>query len=253
MIPECKKQVIELPDRKEISLCDAVTAVIFGKAVSVEHYQRREAERISKIESESLLGIFDQQTPTNERIPAREKTPANERIAPKEHLLEALRKAAYAGDLKFRAIKDYGNLADGPQDINRFYFRYRPSFNWPQDEISYLEDESPTVWSCVHLECEQFASLLTSMGYSVRQNPTVERRTGFASRPPTMNHPAIKQFVLERARNRLDAGDYPKTQEEFSEQLAKEVEKAFPKGPVPKPKTIRNNPEFRDLWIKRPK
>ena len=43
--------MVELPDRKEISLCEAVTAVISGKAVSVEQYQRRvEAELMSKIE-----------------------------------------------------------------------------------------------------------------------------------------------------------------------------------------------------------
>ena len=33
---ESKRQVVELPDRKEISLCEAVTAVIYGNALDVE-------------------------------------------------------------------------------------------------------------------------------------------------------------------------------------------------------------------------
>ncbi len=172
MIHESKRQVVELPDRKEISLCEAVTAVIFGEAINVKEYGRRVEEHLSKIEPESLLVIFDQQTPANERIPAGEKTLANTKM---EHLLETLREAAYAGHVKFRAIKDYANPADGLKDVDPIYFYYKPSFNWTQDEISYLEDESSTVWSCVHLDREQFASLLTLSAVQSGQPATRSR------------------------------------------------------------------------------
>jgi hypothetical protein len=49
MIHESKKQVAELPDREEISLCEAVTAVIFGGAINVKEYGRRDEKARSKI------------------------------------------------------------------------------------------------------------------------------------------------------------------------------------------------------------
>ena len=69
MIHESKRQVVELPDRNEISLCEAVTAVIFGEALNVRQWNRRVEEHLSKIEPKSLPRIFDQQTPANERSP----------------------------------------------------------------------------------------------------------------------------------------------------------------------------------------
>ena len=246
MIHAAKKQVVELPDRKEISLCEAVTAVIFG-AAAIDVFELHRREQVQS---------FPELCDWYERMAsAGEHKLANERKAKERHLLEQLRQAAYDGRVKFRALKNYADHADGLKDIEASYFYYEPSFNWPQNEVSYSYDNSPTIWSCVHLDRDEFASFLEDMDISVRQTPSVERRNEFAGRPPTMNHPTIKQFVLERARNLLDAADHPITQKEVSEQVAKEVAKAFTNGAAPSPKTIRNNPQFRDLWKeqKRPK
>ena len=50
MIQETKRKVVELPDRKEISLCEAVTAMIYGKAHDVKEEHRRHEEYLGKIE-----------------------------------------------------------------------------------------------------------------------------------------------------------------------------------------------------------
>src|SRR5262249_30873552 len=143
----------------------AVTAVIYGRAHDVNEEHRRHEEYMGKIESGSL----HKPTPANKQIAPDEQPPANERTVKLRDLLERLHGAAYAGRIKFRAIKDYANPADGLNDIDPAYFYYKRSFNWPQDEI-HLEGESSTVWSCVHLDREQFVSLLSSMGYSIRQS-----------------------------------------------------------------------------------
>jgi hypothetical protein len=236
MIPECKKQVIELPDRKEISLCEAVTAVIFGEALNVRQWSLRVEEHLSKIEPESLLGIFDQQTPANERIPAGEKTPANERIAPMERLLEALREAAYAGRVKFRAIKDYANPADGLKDIDPIYFYYKPAFNWQQDEI-HLEDELSTVWSCVHLDREQFQLLLRQMDLESKQREDADEtdRTGVPGRPPSIH------LIIPEAQRRLSAEQHPKDLIAFGRELAHWFKQTYapPMAPV-QPTSLAN-------------
>jgi hypothetical protein len=38
MIQEADSQQIKLPDRKEITLCEAVTAVVYGKASNAVQY-----------------------------------------------------------------------------------------------------------------------------------------------------------------------------------------------------------------------
>src|SRR6185312_16742911 len=108
MIHESKKQVAELPDREDISLCEAVTAVIFGGAINVKEYGRRDEKARSKIESESLLEMLDRPTSANKQIVPDEQSPANAKL---NDLLERMRAAAYAGRIKFRAIRDYANPA----------------------------------------------------------------------------------------------------------------------------------------------
>jgi hypothetical protein len=115
-----------------------VTAVVLGEALNVKQYQSRQPEPAS----ESLKDFFDLQTPTNEPIASRARTPANEvaignqtptndRLTKTTHLLEALRQAAYAGRIKFRAIKGYGPLADGLTDIDPIHFYHEVAFNCP--------------------------------------------------------------------------------------------------------------------------
>ena len=120
MIHEAKKQVVELPDRKEISLCEAVTAVIDGKALNVEEIPPP-LHGLAEQTGPPLHGLAEQ---TGKRMTSRALKrqltgmPANERLTKAAHLLEALRQAAYAGRLKFRAIKGYANPADGLNDID---------------------------------------------------------------------------------------------------------------------------------------
>ena len=165
MIQESKRKVVELPDRKEISLCEAVTVVIFGKAINVKEYGRRDEGRRSKIESESLLEMFDRPTPANKQIVPDEQSLATAKL---NDLLERLRAAAYAGRIKFRAIKGGEDPTNGYREIDPLYFYVKPFFNWSQDVIFNREDESATVWYFVHLDRGQFASLLKEIGVTVQ-------------------------------------------------------------------------------------
>ena len=135
-------QVVDLPDRKEITLCGAVTAFIYGKG-----YDLRQLDRVRS-----------------------DKAPIKEHAAKLNDFLEQLGEAAYSGRIKFRAIKEGEDPASGYRDIDRLYFYVKPFFNWSQDVIFHREDESATVWYFVHLDREQFASLLREMGVSVEQN-----------------------------------------------------------------------------------
>ena len=117
------------------------------------------------------------------------------------------------------------------KDIETICFYYEPSFNWPQDEISSAAEETPTVWCCVHLDREQFASLLTGMGYSVRPSSDDVQaklsiyKTGLAGRPSAMH------LILPMAEARLDAGDCPRTKTELARQLVDQYKKEHPQGP----------------------
>ena len=168
-------------------------------------------------------------------------------------LLERLHSAAYAGRVKFRAIQEGEHPEDGYKDIDPLYFSIKPLFNWPQDVIFQPENESSTPWCFVHLDREEFASLLRDMGVSVRQNlddapgSLKTYNTGLAGRPTSIH------LVLPIAQSRLDAGDYPDTLTEFSEQLADAVAKAEPLAHRMTPKAIRNNPKLRELWRARQK
>jgi hypothetical protein len=172
-------------------------------------------------------------------------------------------RAGYAGRVKFRAIKEGEDPASGYRDIDPLYFYVKPFFNWSQDVIFHREDESATVWYFVHLDREQFASLLRKMGVSVEQNldPGAPQNldavvpadlsdletsgTGLAGRPTSI------QFILPLAQKRLDDGDYPDTKTELAKQLTKDFARGAPKAHHPKPKTLMNNAEFSEMWRRR--
>jgi hypothetical protein len=231
MIQEADSQQIKLPDRKEITLCEAVTAFVYGKASDALQHM--------------LLG---------------EAGTTEEQSAKAKDLIERLHEAAYAGRIKFRAIKNGDNHADGHKDIDHLYFSEERGLRWDLDEIWVrgLSPERPKFkshrsftwdWRDVHLDREGFEALLRAMDVSVQQGsdtdvPADQRisKSGAAGRPTSM------QVALRMARERLDAGDHPDTQKMFSEQLAADFAKANPDAPRLTPKTIRNNPEFREMW-----
>jgi hypothetical protein len=111
-----------------------------------------------------------------------------------------------------------GALTAGLKDIDPIYFYYNRTFIWTQDEIHSLEDESSTIWSCVHLDRQQFVSFLQELGVSVQQNldPRAPQDldaevpadlsnletsgTGLAGRGTSI------QYIIPRAKKRLDAG-----------------------------------------------
>ena len=214
MVHASKSRLIELPDRKEITLCEAVTAFVYGKAYDVRQLDRD--------------GL-------------------KEKIAEEKDLLEHLQRAAYAGRVKFRAIKEFGEPADGYKDIDPLYFYINPLFNWSQDVIVQPGNESSTPWYFVHLDREQFVSLLREMGVSVKQSPDADApgkvktdRTGMPGRPSS------KHLLLPLAKRKLDDGYRPESLAAFSKQLARELEIAEPWAVPMKPKTVAN--AVRELW-----
>jgi hypothetical protein len=235
-------QLIELPDRKEITLCEAVTAFIHGKVCDLR--QRHRDRPIERIDT----GFAQIHALTNRTGTGEETTePVDTSSRRVENLLERLQSAAYAGRVKFRAIKEYGDPAYGYEDIDPLYFYIKPLFNWPHDVIVHPEDESSTPWYFVHLDREQFVSLLSDMGISVQQSldPDVkgERktfRTGVAGRPTS------KHLVMKEAQRRLDAGNYPELLKTFSEELENWLKVAEPEAAPMTAKTIQNN--LRELW-----
>lgn len=223
-------QQIKLPDHKEISLCEAVTAVVFGKA------------------SDSLQYMLYGEAGTEEQS------------AKVKDLIERLHEAAYAGRIKLRALKNGDNDADGHKNIDRLYFSEQRGLRWDLDEI-WVRDLSPRHpkfkpqrsftrdWRDVHLDREEFEALLRNMGVSVQQNsdaavPANQKifYNGLAGRPTSI------KLVLPMALSRLNAGDYPDTLVKFSVQLAEAFAKAEPLAPPMSAKTLRNNPELRELW-----
>jgi hypothetical protein len=214
---------VQLPDRMEITLREAVTAFVYGES--------RDAS------SGPLYPSFAS-----------------------DALLEQLRCAAQAGRVRFRALKIGDNKY---QEIESLYFCTRREFNWneneiqswgPADEETGVEGEVLGVdWYDVYLDREQFASLLRDMGVSVNRRDggdvQGERKTfetGLAGRPTSI------YFVLPLAQIRLDAGDYPETLAEFSKQLAEALAKIEPNAHRITPKAISNNPKLRELWRRKP-
>lgn len=242
-------QLIELPDRKEITLCEAVTALIYGKARDVKAYQTTHLNTgLGK-----LTPTFSKELTKNQKeLTKKQKAVQNEQTAKLEGLLERVRGAAYAGNIKFRGIQEGADPADGYKDIDPLYFYTKPFFNWSQDVIFHREDEASTVWYFVHLDRGQFVLLLNDMGVSIQQSPRdhveAEQKTsgtGLAGRPTSIH------LVVASARRRLNAGDYPDTSTKFSEQLAEALATNEDAHRVTA-KAIRNNPEYRELWRRRP-
>ena len=125
--------------------------------------------------------------------------------------------------------------------------------NWPQDEI-HLEDELSTVWSCVHLDRQQFVSFLQEMGVSVQESTASLPQSNDADVPSKQKtyetgdpgRPTSRHLYLPEAKRRLDAEDHPETIRAFSEQLAEWLEIAEPQAAPAKAGTIRNR--VRPLW-----
>jgi hypothetical protein len=226
---ETDKQELKLPPRPEITLCEAVTAFAYGKAMDAVQY------------------MADDETETTE-----------ERSAKVKDLIERLHEAAYAGRIRFRALKSEGDHADGHKHIDRLYFSDPRGLRWEIDEI-WARDLSAArpkfesqgsfmrEWRDVHLDREEFEALLRNHRSSDTDVPGAQNifRTGLAGRPSSIN------LVLPVAQSRLTAGDYPDTQAKFSEQLAEHLKKTMPNAPRMTPKAIRNNPEFKELWRRR--
>ena len=181
---------VQLPDREEITLWEAVTAFVYGDS---------------------------RDTSSGPLYPSNAS----------ETLLERLHQAARAGQVRFRALKIGDNKY---QEIDPLYFGTRRELNWNKNQILsygpvdeqqckpvYDGEECGEVlgveWYDVHLDREQFASLLREMGVSVEQNldpgapqyldadrPTdlsslETSGTGLAGRPTSI------QFVLPMAQN----------------------------------------------------
>jgi hypothetical protein len=224
--------------------------MIYGKAHDVNEEHRRYEEYMGKIESESLLEMFDRPTPANKQIVPDEQSPAKAKL---NDLLERLREAAYAGRIKFRAIKEGEDPANGYRAIDPLYFYVKPVFNWSQDVIFNREDESATVWYFVHLDREQFASLLREMGVLVQQNLDADVQQNLdAGVPADLNSQTTydtglpgrrssKHLFLPEAQRRRDAGGCPETLGEFAEQLLDWLKRAHPFAAQPTIKTIKNH------------
>jgi hypothetical protein len=234
---------VRLPDRAIITLCEAVTAFVYGesRAASSGPFYPSDA-------SDALLGC----------------------------LLEA----AHAGRVGFHALPAVGG--NKYQKIDPLYFDTGCRFNWNQNQLlnygTVDEQECKPIydgqeydevlgidWCDVHIDRAQFASFLREMGVTVLQNldpgalQNVDAEapadlsdletsgTGLAGRPRSV------QFVLPMAKKRLDAKDYPDSKTEFAKQLAKDFAEAAPKAHHPKPNSIRNNPEFSEMWRRKPR
>lgn len=169
-----------------------------------------------------------------------------------EDLLERLQSAAYDERVKFRAIQEGESPEDGYKDIDPSYFYVRPVFDWSQDVIFQPENGSSKPWYFVHLDRAQFERLLRDMGATVEPNSDSHAlgkkifKTGLKGRPSAV------QLALPMAQSRLAAGDYPDTKREFSELIADAVAKAEPQAPRMGAKALRNNPEFSELWRRKP-
>jgi hypothetical protein len=219
---------LKLPDRKEITLCEAVTAFVFGKA--------------NDMVQEMLYG----------------ETGNEEKSAKAKDLIERLHSAAYAGRIKFRALKNGDNHADGHRVIDPLYFSEPRGVRWGSDEIWVrdLSSKHPkfksqppfTVdWRDVHLDREDFEAFLRDMGVSVVQSLDAvapgKRKTLTTGMP---GRPTSKHLVLEIARRRFDAGNLPSSLAAFSRELADALRNEEPQAAPMKAKTVCN--AIREPW-----
>ncbi len=228
MIQKAESKQIKLPDRKEITLCEAVTAVVYGKA--------------SNVVEQMVNG----------------EAPTEEQSARAKDLIERLHSAAYAGRIKFRGLKNGDDHADGHKDIDLLYFSEPRGLRWDCDEI-WVRDLSRKYpvfksrppftrdWRDVHLDRKDFEALLRDMGVSVQQSPDADasdKRKIFTTGMP--GRPSSKHLVLRMAQRKLDDGDHPDTLAAFSKKLAEDLVIAEPQAPPVTPKTVSNS--IRALW-----
>src|SRR4051812_28835804 len=109
---ETDSKRLKLPDRQEITLCEAVTAFVYGKAnAAIQELVHGEIETA-------------------------------EHRAKTKDLIERLHHAAYAGQLKIRALGNDDDHADGHKDIDPLYFSEQRGLRWQCDEI-WVRDLSP--------------------------------------------------------------------------------------------------------------
>jgi len=228
MMQETDSKRLKLPDRQGITLCEAVTAFVYGKA------------------NDAVQEMVDGEAETAEHR------------AKAKDLIERLHRAAYAGQLKLRALRNGDNHADGHKDIDPLYFSEPRGLRWQCDEIwvGDLSPEHPKFksqrsftrdWRDVHLDREGFEALLRDMGVSVVQRPDADapgkRKTLTTGMP---GRPTSKHLILEIARRRLDAGNSPPTLAAFSRELADALAIEEPGAALMTPKTVSN--AVRRLW-----
>jgi hypothetical protein len=228
MSQKTDSQQIKLPEGKMISLCQAVTAFAVGKASDSFHYD-----------------LFGEAETEEER-------------AKIKNLIQQLHSAAYAGRIRFRALRNGDSPADGHKDIDPLYFSERRGLRWNCDEIwvSGLSPRRPTFesqgrftvdWRDVHLDREDFEALLRDMGVSVVQSLDAvapgKRKTLTTGMP---GRPTSKHLVLEIARRRFDAGNLPSNLAAFSRELADALRNEEPQAAPMKAKTVCN--AVREPW-----
>lgn len=101
-------------------------------------------------------------------------------------------------------------------------------------------------WDDVHLDREQFASLLKDMGVSVEQSsdpPVPAEQVFYETGDPGRN--SSKHLYMAEAKRRFETGDVPPITE-LSRQLAEWLKGAHPLAAQPTPRTIENR--IRPLW-----
>jgi hypothetical protein len=237
-----KSKAIELPHGDYITLSEAVTAFVHGRAWD-------EMQRLVLRAAMHTL-----------RLPI-------DQSAKLDFLLERLNSAARDGHIKFRALKN-GDSSIEHQNIDPLYFKKQRRFDWTHDSIwsddptnsdDTLEDsiidamtesnEGTADWEDVHLEREAFVLWLRDMGGSVKECLVADvpgnqklYKTGLPGRPTSI------QLILQMARKRLDAEDYPETFTKFAEELAEAFAAAEPDAPRATVKTLTNSADLRGLW-----
>ena len=236
MMQGSDNQPIQLPDRQAITLCEAVTAFCYRKGCSAPALM--------------IYGLLNQagkaegrELSIEERLYGEE--PTEEQNDKEVELVERLQSAAYAGRIKFRALKNGEYPAGGHKDIDPLYFSQQRGFRWVCDEIwshPSLVSEPPHFtedWHDVHLDREQFEALLRDMGVSFERSLTT-----FTTGAP--GRPSSRHLVKPMAQRKLDDGYRPKNLAVFSKELAKELSIAFPGAAPMTAKTIGN--VIRELW-----
>jgi hypothetical protein len=192
---------VQLPDRKDITLCEAVTAFVYG------------APRDSSPEP------FDESDHAS--------------LALEKELLAA----AIAGKVRFHGLKAEDNKY---QEIDPRYFstRHHIDFNWSRNLIRCRRVPE---WHNVHLDREQYASLLNDMRVSVEPPPDLDvqgkRKSSNTGSP---GRPTSRHLVENEVRRRLNAGEDPESLAALSRELAAWLRETEPEMAPMKPRSVEN-------------